>query len=257
MQCTKTGAGYGDLSRGCRLNLRLRGLQTRDGCWCRRGEDWRSWMSQDVCGLANSACAEDGASSPGGRFIAMSKCAGRRNQTGIAVERADGRGFHWLTKPRGRTGSSGTPVLSPDGARIAYTLSRAVRPSYFDHTEIRMVSLAGERLGNLESFKQDHDEVSRLVTRCNANRLRSRYSSRAYRRGRLALRRRCQGAGTRALSLHRPRRAELAAAYLAGGSSVATSPFDAGWRCPTSCRLISWTRNRSKMRDARHLTRQR
>ena len=92
--------------------------------------------------VPNSACATGGAFSPDGRLVAMSKCIGRPYHTGIGIARADGSGFHWLVKPISQAGSWG-PVWSPNGQVIAYTQERDVRPSYLEHTEIRLVSLAG------------------------------------------------------------------------------------------------------------------
>jgi Tol biopolymer transport system component len=109
--------------------------------------------------VPRSTCANDGAFSPDGKLIAMAKCTGSRSDNGIAVERVDGIGFRWLVRPRSRF-DAGSPAWSPDGSKLAYTLSRDVKPDYLDHTEIRIVSLAGRRLGNLDSHAEDHDEYS-------------------------------------------------------------------------------------------------
>ena len=106
--------------------------------------------------LPHTGCGGGGSLSPDGRWLAFGRCLGRPYHTGIAVERLDGSGLRWLAKPVTDRGGNGSPVWSPDGTKIAYVEERPVR--YLEHTEIRMVSLAGKNLGNLDSHAQDHDE---------------------------------------------------------------------------------------------------
>lgn len=105
--------------------------------------------------LAHTNCSNSGALSPNGRWLAFSPCISAAYRTGIAVERLNGGGFRWLAKPVGGSGNS-NPVWAPDGTKLAYVEERPV--TSLEHTEIRMVSLAGKNLGNLDSYAQDHDE---------------------------------------------------------------------------------------------------
>src|SRR5206468_312719 len=64
--------------------------------------------------LPNAACADGAEYSPDGRWIALARCVGgKRYPTRIAIERADGTAFRWLT--RGRTvWGDGSPRWAPD-----------------------------------------------------------------------------------------------------------------------------------------------
>jgi Tol biopolymer transport system component len=108
--------------------------------------------------VPNASCAGDGSFSPNGRWIAFARCYDAHDHTGIAVEHADGSGLRWIVRPAHAIAVQGAsePVWSPDGSRIAYSLEWSVK--YLDHAEIRMVSLTGKPLGNLDSYAQDHDE---------------------------------------------------------------------------------------------------
>jgi Tol biopolymer transport system component len=104
--------------------------------------------------LAHASCAADGAWSPNGRWIAFAKCNGPTFNS-IAIERPDGTGFRWLT----RTPGDESPVWAPDSTRLAYVHYRQI--GALSHTEIRLVSIAGKKLGSLASSTQDHDEHPR------------------------------------------------------------------------------------------------
>ena len=102
--------------------------------------------------LPHAGCSGGGSWSPNGRWIAFAKCFGKPYNDGIAIEHPDGTGFRWLT----RTGSDDDPVWAPDSKRIAYVHFEQV--DYLEHTEIRMITIDGGKLGNLDSYVQDHDE---------------------------------------------------------------------------------------------------
>jgi TolB protein len=103
--------------------------------------------------LPHARCAADGSWSPNGRWIAFASCVDRtRSRFGISVEYPDGGSFRRLT----RSSSDADPAWAPDSRRLAFVRSRAV--GYLEHTEIRMISIGGKNLGNLDSVAQDHDE---------------------------------------------------------------------------------------------------
>jgi Tol biopolymer transport system component len=105
-----------------------------------------------VRALPHSHCGGSPAWSPNGRWIALTRCLGAPYRTGIAIVRPDGSGFRWLRK----TGGDSAPVWSAGSTRLAYTYTRQL--DYLEHSEIRMLTLAGKPLGNLDSHAQDHDE---------------------------------------------------------------------------------------------------
>jgi TolB protein len=108
--------------------------------------------------IPHTACnGGDGTISPNGRWLAFARCIGFPQRTGLAIEHLDGSGLRWLTRPI-NPGGSWNPAWSPDSTKLAYTSERS--EGDLDHSEIRMVSIAGKQLGNLDSYAQDHDEYA-------------------------------------------------------------------------------------------------
>ena len=105
-----------------------------------------------VHALPHAACAGGASWSPNGRWIAFSKCFDKPWNNGIVIEHPDGTGFRWLA----RTGSDNNPAWSHDSTKLAYVHFEQV--DYLEHTEIRMITIDGKKLGNLDSYAQDHDE---------------------------------------------------------------------------------------------------
>src|SRR5213593_4908740 len=59
-------------------------------------------------------------------------------------------------EPLQQLGADDDPVWASDSKRLAYVHERQV--GFLDHSEIRMISVGGRKLGSLHSSSQDHDE---------------------------------------------------------------------------------------------------